>query len=337
MSGKQAPTVALVTTVFNEEDSIDALLDSVQRQSRQPDQIIIVDGGSSDGTRRRLESWSRRLPITWHVAPAANISQGRNLAIRQAGCDVIAVTDAGVRLDPLWLERIVAPLIGSSHEYDVSAGFFIADPRSEFEVALAATTLPDADEIDEASFLPSSRSVAFRKSWFDAGIQYPEWLDFCEDLVFDLRLQRAGARFRFEPGAVVQFRPRNDLLKFWRQYYRYARGDGKAGLFFKRHVLRYATYFAVLPSMMVSRSLLWRVIVLAGAVVYMRQPIRRLSRRGDAQPLLTVRRAVLSAALRGVGDLAKMAGYPAGLLWRARTYGLRKNWKTIPERRVESP
>ena len=75
---------------------------------------------------------------------------------------------------------------------------------------------------------------------------YPEWLDYCEDLVFDLALQQSGARFAFAPRAIAWFRPRGSLAAFFRQYYRYARGDGKADLWRARHAIRYAVYLGAL-------------------------------------------------------------------------------------------
>jgi GT2 family glycosyltransferase len=243
----------------------------------------------------------------------------------------VAVTDAGVTLAQDWLENLVASLQQNAVPVDVASGFFVPDPQSAFEHALAATTLPDVEEIDGRTFLPSSRSIAFRRSWFDAGVQYPEWLDYCEDLVFDLRLKRAGARFAFQPRAVVSFRPRTNLRGFWRQYYHYARGDGKAGLFLKRHLLRYLTYLVLAPSFFLSRSWIWRAFVAIGAIGYLSTPVRRLLRRTGHDPIQTARLLPLTAMLRGFGDIAKMVGYPVGLWWRYRRYRLRDYWRTIPE------
>lgn len=329
-NGTSHPAVCLITTIWNEAGQLPELLESIGQQTLLPEEIIVVDGGSTDESLSILEQWQRCLPLTVIEHQGATISQGRNIALNHARAGIIAITDAGVRLDPEWLERLVTPFSQELLPVDVVAGFFEPDPWTEFETVLAASTLPDVEEIDPETFLPSSRSVAFRKSWFDAGIQYPEWLDYCEDLIFDLRMRRAGARFLFQPDAVARFRPRPSLNGFWWQYYRYARGDGKAGLFTRRHLARYLTYFVLVPSFLVTTSGLWRGLVLLGALGYMRQLVRRLLRRRESRYRLPSR-IVMSAALRAFGDLAKMAGYPAGLLWRARRYGLRKNWRSIPE------
>ena len=43
---------------------------------------------------------------------------------------------------------------------------------------------------------------------------------------------------------------------FSRQYYFYARGDGKANLWFKRHLIRYLTYFVLTPGIFVAGALI---------------------------------------------------------------------------------
>ena len=45
-----APRVSLIITVRNEESALPALLNSLQKQERRPDEIVIADGGSTDET-----------------------------------------------------------------------------------------------------------------------------------------------------------------------------------------------------------------------------------------------------------------------------------------------
>ena len=327
--------VTLIVTVKNEESCIGRLLDSIRAQTRWPDEIIVVDGGSTDRTLELLATGCDDLPLTVISRPGASISEGRNITLSRASGEIVAVTDAGVWLDPAWLEEIVAPFERDDREtVDVVSGFFGADPASFFELVLGGTTLPDEDEIDPERFLPSSRSLAFRRSWFEAGIQYPEWLDYCEDLIFDLRLQRAGARFRFQPAAFVGLRPRRTPAEYFRQYYRYARGDGKSGLFLRRHLIRYLTYLVLLPAILLLRDRRLYLLTAVGSMAYMRRPWTRLwRRRTGLRRGQLIGAFALAPVLRLIGDLAKMAGYPVGLVWRHRKYGLRKGWPSIPERR----
>lgn len=313
--------VSLVATVLNEGDSIRGLMDSILAQTRQPDEVVICDGGSSDGTVGILREYADRLALTIVERPGANISQGRNAAIAAAAHPIIAVTDAGVRLTPAWLERLVAPFESDESVQGV-AGFFLPDPHTPFEVAMGATVLPALSDINPRHFMPSSRSAAFRREALQAAGGYPEWLDFCEDLILDFRLAAQYGPFIFAPDAVAYFRPRPTLQAFIRQYYLYARGDGKARLFFRRHLIRYATYFAVLPAIVLAAVLinpLWLLLLLAGGLYMVAAPYRRLVTQWQGLSL----RQKISAALwvpviRVAGDLAKMAGYPVGVLWRWR-------------------
>lgn len=144
---------------------------------------------------------------------------------------------------------------------------------------MGAAVLPLANEINPATFLPSSRSVALRKSAAEAVGGYPEWLDYCEDLIFDLRLKQVAAPFVFAPDALVYFRPRSSLRAFFKQYYLYARGDGKADLWRKRHIIRYLTYLVFVPLIFVLGLMInypFCLLFFIGAAAYLYKPYKRL-------------------------------------------------------------
>ena len=327
--------ISLIATVLNEGDNIRRLFDSIKRGTLLPDEIVFVDGGSTDDTLAIMQSYADELPLRLLVEPGCNISQGRNRAIAEARGDIIAVTDAGVVLGEAWLEAISAPLLRDPALH-VVGGFFLADPQTAFETALGAATLPLPDEIDSKTFLPSSRSIAFRKSAAEAIGGYPEWLDFCEDLVFDIRLRQHGGAFAFAPDALVHFRPRSGLRQFFRQYYLYARGDGKAKLWLKRHLIRYVVYLALAPLIIVGglaiNPAIWLLFALGG-VIYLAQPYRRLPAvmrlSPDRSPRVWLYCILAIPGIRFVGDLAKMIGYPAG--WRWRLAQRPPDWRRLPE------
>ncbi len=320
------PRTAIIATVLNEGESIRPLMESLAAQTLMPDEVIIVDGGSRDNTLAVLNSYSDRLPLKVLAAPGSNISAGRNYALEAATSEIIAITDAGVVLAPKWLEQITKPL-REDETIGVVSGFFNADPHTVFEAALGATTLPLVEEIDPATFLPSSRSVAVRKTAALRVGGYPEWLDYCEDLIFDLRLKQVVS-FTFAPEAIAHFRPRQSLSAFYKQYYRYARGDGKAGLFLKRHAVRYITYLLAAPLLLLLSAwvhpLFWWLFLI-GAAIYLWRPYGRLPRtlaaaqaKGRLKNTFSTRfiAGLYIPIIRVTGDIAKMLGYPAGLLWR---------------------
>ena len=325
---RDSMNISLILTVYNESAAIRKLLDSIAAQTLPPDEIVIVDGGSTDDTVAQIQAYADRLPLRVLIEPGANISRGRNLAIQAARGDIIAITDAGVRLSPNWLEDITRPLRENPDLMAVS-GFFLPDPETPFEVAIGATVLPALEEIDPVRFLPSSRSFAIRKAAWERVGGYPEWLDYCEDLIFDFNLRDAYGEFGWAPAAIAHFRPRESLPAFFKQYYRYARGDGKADLWRKRHAIRYGTYLVAAPGLLVLgkrvNPIFW-LLGLLGFAAYCSAPYRRLL-RAWRRPLPGGRfltwpeklyTLLLVPIIRVTGDVAKMIGYPVGVWWRLR-------------------
>jgi glycosyltransferase involved in cell wall biosynthesis len=310
--------VSVIATVKNEAQAVHRLLDSLAAQTHPPDEVIIVDGGSTDGTMEVLEEYAAggALLLKVLVCPGTNISQGRNAAIAEATGEIIASTDSGVRLSPDWLEELVSPFREGVH---VVSGFFLPDPQTVFETALGATILPVLADVNLEKFLPSSRSVAFRKAAWERVGGYPEWLDYCEDLVFDFKLRELGP-FAFAPRALVHFRPRTSLGAFFKQYYRYARGDGEADLWRLRHAIRYSTYLIVVPIIFLLglwRTPFWWLLFLAGGVAMFWTPYKRLGPMIQGYSFVDKVKAILWVPIiRVTGDAAKMLGYPVGVLWR---------------------
>ncbi len=318
--------ISLVCTVRDEADNLATLLDSMLAQQQQPDEIVINDCMSRDTTPAIVRAYARRDPRVRLVSGGFNISSGRNNAVRAARGELIACTDAGLTLDPGWLAAIIAPL--DEGRADLVGGFFQPAPRNLFELTLAAVNYRDPHEIDPNTFLPFGKSMAFRKTvWAQVG-GFPEHLSHCEDLVFDLAVEQAGFRRTFVPEALVYFRPRNSLAAFARQYYLYARGDGMAGLWPRRHAARYLVYSGLALSLwIVTRKPLTRLpiagLLALGGAAYTQAPYRRLWRHLAGHPLQERLRALaLLPLIRLVGDLAKMAGYPVGRLRKPTPTGL---------------
>jgi glycosyltransferase involved in cell wall biosynthesis len=308
--------VSLIATVKNEADNIANLLDSMLQQSRPADEIVINDNWSTDGTTAIVQQYIEAGHPIQLVRGGHNIPSGRNNAILHAGGPLIASCDAGLTLPQEWLAALVAPL--ERDEADVAAGFYIAAPESFWERALGITNYPDVEEIDPKTFLPAGQSMAFSKTAWQTVGGYPEWADTCEDLLFDLALKQRGYRFRFVPEAAVRFRPRTSARAYLRQYYTYARGDGVGRLWPMRHAARYTFYIGLLVIALLARhdARAW-LLAPAPLAWHLNKPLRRAWRHShDLPPLRRTHLLLLVPWIRLLGDVAKMVGYPIGIVLR---------------------
>jgi glycosyltransferase involved in cell wall biosynthesis len=323
--------VSLIATVLNAAADVEGFLGSIAAQTRPPDEIVIADGGSNDGTVELLRSNEH---VTVIEEPGANIARGRNLAIAAATHDVIAVADADCRYDPGWLEHLLEPLEAGA---EVSMGFYLPVADGFFQECMAAVNLPvSADEVDPDRFMPSARSVAFRREAIESVGHYPEWLDIGEDMWVDVRWRERGVDMRFAPEAVARWPLRPTLRATWRQYFRYAMGDGHAGLHPERHAVRYGVYVGWAATLVTRRR--WpKLVILAAGFAYAWTPLRR-ARRQFEDPRERAAAMVVVPALMAWIDTAKISGYAVGLADRLsgavwRRLG-RPDWSTaLSERR----
>ena len=263
--------VSLICTLKNEESSVKEFLDSLLAQSRPPDEIVIVDGGSTDRSVDIINSYIKRgMSIKLIIKGGANIAQGRNIAIRNAEHDIIASTDAGCKIDKDWLKNLIKPF-GEDSCVDVVSGVYDSFGKTTFEECLAELTGGNISSWTAEDFLPSSRSIAFKKAVWEKVGGYPESLDYAEDTVFDLNLKKAGYRFKIAKDAMVHWRMRGDLQSLFKQYYNYAKWDAIGGICgFKKKYRPVLIYFflAILLGLAAYYNLWYGAFLITAFVAY---------------------------------------------------------------------
>jgi glycosyltransferase involved in cell wall biosynthesis len=298
--------VSLIATVLNAEEHVGGFLASIVAQTRRPDEVVVVDGGSTDGTVDRLRDVEG---ITVIVEPGANIARGRNLAIAIASHEAIAVADADCAYGPGWLAALLEPLEAGA---DVAMGWTEPVVDSLLDACVSSLGFPlSTVEVDAASFMPSARSVAFRREAIEAIGGYPEWLAIGEDMWVNHRWRERAFDMRLAPDAVAGWHPRGSLGAIWTQYVRYARGDGRAGMYPERHALRFAVYGGLLAALASRRT--WpKLIAVGGAIAYARTPVVRARARVATSRDRAIA-TIAVPALLAFTDVAKMCGYALGL------------------------
>lgn len=255
--------VSVITTEKNEALAIGKFIEGLLSQTRAPDEIVICDGGSIDGTLDIIQRYiNQGSPIQLIVKPG-NRSVGRNAAIAAAKYDILALTDVGTIADPNWLAEITKPFDRTGVRF--VSGFFKAAPESIFEEVSSALTLWDHEFINQETWLPSGRSMAFRREVWQKVGGFPEQFSHNEDTPFDLSVQQAGIPFTFCREAVVYWRPRSTWRQFYRQYHYYAIGDGEERIFAMGYLKKTAIYIAF--GLFMIAGFLWYIWWMVGLVI----------------------------------------------------------------------
>jgi glycosyltransferase involved in cell wall biosynthesis len=230
------PTVSVVSTVLNEVQDIERLVISLMRQSLAPAEVIIVDGGSSDGTWERLQAagaqYANLIAIRDETcrlpASPGPIARGRNQAIRVASSEVIACADAGCTYNSDWLQNLTGSILCGKADYAVGGSCMDVEHRTVWDIA-AAPFLGIKLNPTAKTKSCSARSMAFRKSiWQEVG-GFPEEFFFGEDTVFDLKA-RAVAATSFIESAKAFYQPRHTLNSALQQLASYSVSDGVSGV-----------------------------------------------------------------------------------------------------------
>jgi len=228
--------VTIIATVLNEVEDIRRLAPSLLAQDPPAAEVVIVDGGSTDGTWEWLEAAARENPRLRAIRDescnlkrcAGPIARGRNVAIEAAGSELIACADAGCTYAPDWLARLTAPLVDGSAEYALGGSCMDLADSTVWDLA-SAHFFGVRLAMDAPTKSCTARSMAFRKELWRRIGGFPETAFFGEDTVFDQRA-RAATRPAFVERAKALYRPQYTLRTACRQLARYAASDGVLGV-----------------------------------------------------------------------------------------------------------
>lgn len=232
--------ISLITTVFNEEDTIKLLFDSILEQSFLPDEIIVVDGRSTDNTKKLIAKYKLRISNLRIITKKGNRAVGRNEAIKHVTGNIIVCSDSGNVLDKNWLENITKPF--KDKKTDVVAGYYKGLPKNIFQKCLIPYVLVMPDKVDPNNFLPATRSMAFTKKIWEKVGGFDEKYSHNEDYVFANKLKKAGVRIVFEKDAIVNWIPRNSYKEAFLMFFRFALGDAEARIFRPKVIIIFARY-----------------------------------------------------------------------------------------------
>jgi glycosyltransferase involved in cell wall biosynthesis len=136
--------LSILVPVFNESRTVASVIDRLMTVDLPVDrEIILVNDGSSDGTRDVLDAFPvRGGPVTiLHVDQNAGKGAAIRLGLRHARGTIIAIQDADLELDPSQLAALVAPIVAGAANVVYGSRFLAGRPEAPWLTIVANRTL----------------------------------------------------------------------------------------------------------------------------------------------------------------------------------------------------
>ena len=229
-------TVSVLLPVLDERDHITKCLESLLAQDHPPLEILVAEGGSTDGTAELLAAIASAHPSVRIITnPHRRQSYGLNLLLGLARGTIAVRADAHTTYAPDYVRRCVDVLKSSGAE--LVGGPMIPVGATPMERAIAAAmTSPLAvgrarfrhigtAGLSDTVYLGAAATTTLRRH---GGYRHlPSGVG--EDADLAQRIRRSGGRVWLDPAIRSEYRPRRSLRGLWRQFRRY--GEGKGELF----------------------------------------------------------------------------------------------------------
>jgi GT2 family glycosyltransferase len=260
---QQTPRVSVIVCTYNGGRTLEQCLHSLERLDYPDYEVIVVDDGSTDGTREIVSQFARIQTIH---QPNAGLSAARNVGLNAASGEIVAYTDSDCFADRDWLTFLVAQLQRSGAAAVGGPNLTPEDGWLAGCVAAAPgqpTHVLESDQV--AEHIPGC-NMAFRREALAAINGFdPLYRKAGDDVDICWRLQQSGQWITFAPGAFVWHHRRQGPRSFLRQQAGYGeaeallrfhhperfnqRGDGK---------WRGSLYGASLQGLRLARDIIYR-------------------------------------------------------------------------------
>lgn len=218
MSKKLSISVAI--PVYNAEQHIATALRSIEEQTLAPDEIIVVDDGSTDLTANIIKQFTN-VRLFVHEQNLG-IAASRNTAWQNAGGDIIVYLDADASASPEFLEKI-----SGSYDSPGIAGVggrgleVVQESRGDrWRREILYQEWGKSSKAD-VPFLFGMCSSYFKNILAELGGFDPLFQKSGEDMDFSFRVRKAGYRLTYNPAAVVHHHRADDSLSIEQMTYRH--------------------------------------------------------------------------------------------------------------------
>ncbi|MCH1548477.1 MAG: glycosyltransferase [Flavobacteriaceae bacterium] len=225
-----------IVTIFNEEENCLSWLESYYNQTILCDELIIVDGLSTDNSLEIIQKISKKYPslkIKLFKEKLANrkfscspIAEGRNIAIKKSSGKNIICFDFGCTYPKNYVENITRLL----ESYPIVGGLFsLKNKTSYIQKSYSKFFMPTITDLEEG-FIPSSRSLGFKKKLWEKVGGYSSKYITGEDTHFITKITNKGVVIGYCQNTDVTWEGPTTLSEVYSKHKSYAKGKAAYNL-----------------------------------------------------------------------------------------------------------
>ena len=207
---RAAPTITVAIPAYQAERFIAQTLESILAQTRPPEEVIVVDDGSTDGTARELARFGDRIRVIRRAN--GGCAAAFNTAFAEARGDYVAECGADDIWEPHKLERQLQAL--SAHpEIDIAFSAARVFGNREGRWGMPTAPAPSAGIVAGGDFAATMyranpvcpSTLLIRRALYGRLGPFAEDIA-TEDYEYWMRALRAGAVFYYDPTMLVRYR-----------------------------------------------------------------------------------------------------------------------------------
>ncbi|UCG46726.1 MAG: glycosyltransferase [Phycisphaerales bacterium] len=236
MANDNLPLVSVVIPTRNEAHFIEDALTKILENDYPSDliEILVVDGGSNDGTIDIVKSMAAEHPnIRLLGGPGVNCPAGMNIGIQNSKGEIVCKVDAHGYIDRRFI-KLGVDHIRSDKDIKCAGGPIRAMPKGlveESSVLARCSVFGVGGGIntigEEPQFVDTVQCGIYEKKVFDAVGLFDESMQFGEDEEINWRIIKAGYKIYCTPEIKFHYYPRKSFRAFYRQYFNYGRARVK--------------------------------------------------------------------------------------------------------------
>jgi glycosyltransferase involved in cell wall biosynthesis len=203
-SPNDPPKISVVIPSYNQGPFLERAVQSLIGQSYRALEILVVDGGSTDGSTEILERYSPHLAY-WCSEPDRGQTHALNKGFERAGGEIMGWLNSDDRLVPRALHRI-AYFFSIHPHVDVVYGHRILINEDDMEIGRWILPPHDSRVLSWADYIPQETLFWRRRLWDRIGAKLDERFQFAMDWDLLLRFRDAGAKMVRLPNFIGLFR-----------------------------------------------------------------------------------------------------------------------------------